>query len=133
MKLTERVTESARWFSDPSARVRHFSEFYHPQAVFHGYVRGSSLDLAQACNFYSTLWEAFPDFRVRILRAVEEPGMVAFHYSWEGTHKGAYAGFAPSNHQVHIVGMSFVRFEAQQVIERWNVSDSGVLVTQLRG
>lgn len=29
--------------------------------------------------------------------------------------------------------MSFVRFEGEQVIERWNISDSGSLLAQLGG
>ena len=133
MNLTQRVTESARLFSDPSARIRHLSDFYHPQAVFHGYVPDRSLDFAQAKRFYLYLWEAFPDFTVHILRAVEDQNMLALHYAWEATHKGMYAGFAASNNRVQVVGMSFVRFEAEQVIERWNVSDSGLFLSQLKG
>jgi predicted SnoaL-like aldol condensation-catalyzing enzyme len=133
MTFTERVTHSARLFSDPAARLQHFSDFYHPKAVFHGYAPSGSLDFAEAQKFYVALWNAFPDFQVRILRAVEEANMMAFHYTWEGTHQSMYAGTAPSGRRVRMAGMSFVRFEGRQVIERWNVSDSGHLMTQLKG
>ena len=131
--LADRLLQSAASFSDPAERMRHFADFYHPKAVFHGYVRDMSLDFLSARDFYAGLWSAFPDFRVRICHAVEDGEMIGFHYVWEGTHRGPFSGITPSNRQVRVEGMGLMRFEAQQVIERWNVSDSRSLMVQLRG
>lgn len=133
MTRVEQLKLSAALFSDPAERIRHFGTFYHSKAVFHGYARESSLDFESARKFYSALWSAFPDFQVQVLRELEDDDMVAFHYVWEGTHRGPFAGIPPSNRRVRVEGMSFVRFDGEQVIERWNISDSGSLLAQLGG
>lgn len=133
MTRVEQLKRSAALFSDPTERSRHFAAFYHSKAVFHGYARESSLDFESARKFYAALWSAFPDFQVQVLREIENSDMLAFHYVWEGTHLGPFEGIAPSNRRVRVEGMSFVRFEGEQVIERWNISDFGSLLRQLVG
>lgn len=127
----DRLTEAAARFSDPVTRMSQFSEFYHPEALFHGYVRDRALDFAAARDFYAALWSAFPDFHVEIVRAIENGPLVAFHFRWSGIHRGSFADIAATNRQVRTEGMSLLRFQGQQVIERWNVSDLRVLIDQL--
>src|SRR5438034_6074897 len=118
--------QAATRFSDPASRLSHFAEFYHHDAIFHGYASDGALDFTAAQKFYAHLWSAFPDFDVQIVRAIEDKPLIAFHYTWSGTHRGLFAGIPATGRAIRAEGMSFIRSQGSQVIERWNVSDSAI-------
>jgi hypothetical protein len=65
MTLKEQLLGSARLFSDALVRLQHFSELYHPKAMFHGYTPDCWLDFAAARSFYVATGRLFPTFMSR--------------------------------------------------------------------
>src|SRR5258708_2969756 len=106
--------QAAARFSEPASRIEHFAEFYHRDALFHGYSRDAAIDFLSARKFYAGLWSAFPDFKVQIVRAVESETLLAFHYAWSGTHRGTFLGAPPTDRHIRAEGMSFLRFQERR-------------------
>ncbi len=71
---------------------------------------------------------AFPDLRFFLEELVGEGSIVAARYHWEGTHRGAFLGIAPTNRRIAVRGMDFYRFEGGRLVEHWdNVDEFGML------
>ena len=55
-------------------------------------------------GFATTVRTAFPDFHMTIDDMVAEGDQVAAYLTWTGTHKGEFAGIAPTGKQLKISG-----------------------------
>ena len=75
-------------------------------------------------RLYRTVWEAIPDLTVSIGRAIADGDEVAVRYSWEGTH--AATGEAVSLES----GLTWYRFEAGEIVERWVPSGTGAAIRE---
>ncbi len=97
-----------------------YLELYHPDAQLHfvppGLPRGREgsriRDLA--------LLAAFPDAQVIFDDWVIEKDTVAARFRFNGTHRGEFMGLAPTNKRVSVPGLTIMRFQGDQVIERWS-------------
>jgi predicted ester cyclase len=118
-------------FNDPPNRERYF-DLYANDVVLLGFPPGLPAGVAGVKAFFHGFWEAFPDARLRGEDVVVgENGRVAIRYSIEGTHRGAFAGLAPTGKKVTVNGQTIVRFVDGKVSERWNAADMLGLMQQL--
>ncbi len=77
------------------------------------------------------LRSAFPDRRVSVDRLVQNETDVAMAYTIHGTHKGEFAGIAPTGKAMTARGVQVARFENGLIVERWGSSDELGILKQL--
>ncbi len=77
------------------------------------------------------LRSAFPDLNMKIDYMVVEGDMVAYLYSYQGTHKGEYMGIAPTDKQISIEAAAFTRFADGKQVEGWAFANPLILFQQL--
>ena len=74
---------------------------------------------------------ALGDFRVTVENIVAEGDKVALHLTWGGTHKGEFAGIAPTGKQATMTVINIYRVEGGKIAEQWAVADMLGLMQQL--
>jgi predicted ester cyclase len=73
----------------------------------------------------------FPDLRVSVEQIVVEGEFVAARLVSSGTHRGAFAGVAPTGRFVHWDGFVLCRFEHGRIVQQWTRFDMVGLLRQL--
>ena len=74
---------------------------------------------------------AFPDVRFTLEALIAEGDRVVFHCTLRGTHRGPFAGHAPTGRAFVIGLIDIVRIEESQFVEHWGGPDSYALHQQL--
>jgi predicted ester cyclase len=77
------------------------------------------------------LRSAFPDLYMKIGHIVAEGDMVAYLFTYQGTHKGEYIGIEPTGKQISIEAAAFTRFVNGKQVEGWSFANPLVLFQQL--
>lgn len=103
---------------------------YRPDVTLHGFPEGV-VDAATLGDFFAGLWDALPDARVTLVRALEEGDELAALLTISGTHEGELMGAPASHRSVSFDAMTIVRFDAGKIAERWNVADFLTLLQQV--
>ena len=62
------------------------------------------------------LISGFPDIRFTIHELLAEKAQVAVYWTWEGTHRGVFAGIPATNKPVRQEGMVMYRFKAGKAV-----------------
>lgn len=74
------------------------------------------------------LRRAFPDLQFTIQDMVTEGSRVVVRWTWQGTHRGPFAGTAPTGRLVSNDGIAIYRIEGGKIAEAWSQMDRlGVL------
>ena len=81
--------------------------------------------------FFAMLREAFPDIRLSVEHMIAHEDAVAIAYRIEGTHRGTFAGVAPTGKRVSARGMQIARYENGMMVERWGSSDGLGMLEQI--
>ena len=102
---------------------------YAEDAVMHDY--GVEPGLAHIRQFYQGFLGAFPDGHVAVEDLVAEGDKVTCRYTFTGTHQGPLMGIPPTGKAVTIGGISILRFDREQCVERWSQTDFLGLMQQL--
>ncbi len=80
-------------------------------------------------HFFAGMRAAFPDLKVTVDHLVSTDTDIGMAYTISGTHKGIFAGIAPTNVSISARGMQIARFEGGKIVERWGSSDElGILL-----
>jgi predicted ester cyclase len=66
----------------------------------------------------------FPDLRFDIEELVESGDRVAVRAQLRGTHEGEWRGHAPTGRRMDVDVMGFFRFDADCLVEIWEVDDA---------
>lgn len=74
---------------------------------------------------------AFPDFRATVEDALATDDTVAFRLTMGGTHRGTFAGVAPTGRVVAYSAIGFVRVAGGKIAERWLQIDATGLLRQM--
>jgi predicted ester cyclase len=82
---------------------------------------------------YAALLAAFPDARIVGERLVAEGEWVAYHLEVRGTHRGAWAGVAPTGEEVTWVVDGMYRLADGLVVEGFGQADLGERLARLAG
>ncbi len=92
---------------------------------------GSPGGLEGAKRLYALLHAAFPDLEVEILRLVAEADRVALHSRWQGTHRGEFAGLAPSGRRFAFENLELLRLRRGLITEHWSLLNHAQLLLYL--
>jgi predicted ester cyclase len=77
------------------------------------------------------LREGFPDMRLASEDLIASGEKVANRYTFYGTHKGQYAGIAPTNKLVISPGIVINLFQGGKCIETWQSADAFGFLSQI--
>jgi steroid delta-isomerase-like uncharacterized protein len=123
------LREAVAAFNDPASRDRYL-DLYAPDVVLHGYP--SAVDGRDgARSFYSELWHAFPDARVKLEETIASDDRVAARYTLTGIQAQDVHGAPLSNPAAKIEGMTWLHFRDGQVVEVWQASDTPNMLARL--
>jgi predicted ester cyclase len=76
----------------------------------------------------SPLRQGFPDLHFTIQDMVVEGSLVVVRWTSKGTHRGVFAGVAPTGREVYNEGIGIYRVEDGKIVETWSQVDRlGVL------
>jgi steroid delta-isomerase-like uncharacterized protein len=92
---------------------------------------GRHLDRRGLEQILETTVTAFPDFRVEIVRWIVDGDTVVTEEVMSGTHRGAFAGLAPTNRKVRLPMMHLTRVCDGLIIERIAYHDTAGILRQL--
>jgi steroid delta-isomerase-like uncharacterized protein len=67
--------------------------------------------------------QGFPDLHFTIEDTVVEGSRVAVRWTWKGTHRGPFAGIAPTGRQVSNEGITIYQIEDGKIVESWSQVD----------
>ena len=92
---------------------------------------GFTPDRDGARNLYRTLRAAFPDFHAEIHFQISDGDRVTTYKTYHGTHKGTFAGLAPTGRKVHFETVDVMRVRNGKITEHWGVANLLSLMQQL--
>ena len=94
---------------------------------------GHQLDLDGLGRMFVMSLAAFPDMRITVERWIEEGDTVVTEEVMEGTHKGPFAGLAPSGRRVRLPMAHVTRVSDGRIVERVAYHDTAGILRQLAG
>ncbi len=101
----------------------------HDQSVIANGLGPKPLDLEGLKQFYSGLWQAFPDIHITIEDMVEESDRVAWRLTVNGTHKSEFRGVPATGVKVEFAAQYIFRLHNGKIVERWtNLDRLGVMI-----
>jgi predicted ester cyclase len=74
---------------------------------------------------------AFPDLRLSIEEQVAEGDRVVTRVTFRGTHRGEFAGVAPTGREVAFAGTAVDRLADGKVVEMWHTANVHLLMQQI--
>jgi steroid delta-isomerase-like uncharacterized protein len=124
------VNRALAHFSDPATRDSYF-DLYSPNVVLRGY-DGVEPGLESAKGFYqNAIWAAFPDAAVEIEDYLESGDKCVARFVMTGTHRGPFNGVPATGKPIRMPGITIMRFEGSQCVERWSVADFAKVLAQI--
>lgn len=81
--------------------------------------------------FYERLTGSFSDMKFVIEDTLDADDKVVVRWSATMRHTGDKLGFRPSGKQIHITGITFVRFVNGQIVEGWDNWDKLAMLQQI--
>jgi steroid delta-isomerase-like uncharacterized protein len=76
---------------------------------------------------------SFPDWNERVDDIVAEGDRVVIRFTSTGTHRGEFAGIAPTGRKVQIQEVAIFRLANGKIVEQWGMPDIHGLLEQLGG
>ncbi len=124
---------AVRWMDEVwnQRREATVEELLHAEAVAHmegAEVRG----ISEFKSVRAALLAGFPDIHLTIEDTVAEGNQVAVRWQVTGTHRGEWLGLAPTQRTVAFRGVSWLRFEGDQIREGWDSWNLGALLQILQ-
>ena len=84
-------------------------------------------------EFVKGVWTAFPDFHLELLNCGEiEPGLVAIHWSLQGTNTGQRIEGPPTGRSVSLKGASIIRLQGDKIVSDQCYFDRAAFEEQLQ-
>ena len=74
---------------------------------------------------------SFPDLHGTVEDVLGDGDRVAGRVTWRGTHRGAFAGVAPTGKPVIFTVIHIVRFAGATIVEWWGVADVVAVLQQI--
>ena len=99
--------------------------------VFPSALPGVSPDLAGFKGMVASYREAFPDLKIEFKDQLAEGDKVASRVTIRGTHRGEFAGLAPSGKETEIEGFHIIEIRDGKIVEVRGMSDQLRLMRQI--
>lgn len=107
------------------------AEFLSPDFKRHVSPTGPPLDLEAQVERLAGFRAAFPDITLTVEDVIVEGDRAAFRSTIRGTHRGDFAGLAPTGREVTVGLVDVVRIENGRFAEQWGGPDMADLMRQL--
>ncbi len=117
----------AAWNAGDLAR---YLELYDDRIRLHGYSE-APMGKAEVTAFYEGIFAALSDIVLEIHEVVEDGNGLGCRFTMHGTHTGEMAGIPPTGRRVSQPGLTILRFDGEQVVERYSVADFAGVVAQI--
>jgi steroid delta-isomerase-like uncharacterized protein len=92
---------------------------------------GRVMTLAGLARLLTDTATAFPDLQVRVERWVEQGDVIVTEEVMEGTHRGVFAGLAPTGRPVKLPICHVTRVVDGRIVERHAYHDTAGILRQL--
>jgi steroid delta-isomerase-like uncharacterized protein len=102
-----------------------------PNVVYHQAAGTDIRGLKNFKQFFSDMFNAFPDFHMTIDDIVAEGDKAVIRYTYTGTHKGAFMGIPATNKKVTGWTIQIDRFAGGKCVEAWERTDTLGFMQQL--
>ena len=131
-ELMRKMYEFTNTYEGNPARLRSVYETYAtPEYVYHHLFKGDMN--REGCIQYMTgALAAFPDAIYTVDDIMAEGDKVTIRYTMQATHKGSFAGFAPTGKKITAKGVEIDRIEEGKIAETWDFPDYLSLLRQMR-
>jgi steroid delta-isomerase-like uncharacterized protein len=103
-------------------------ELWAPDAVDHTF---GSQGVEGAKQFFTMLFQAFPDIHVEVHDVIAEGDLAAARVTHSGTHRGEFVGIPATGRQAQVGGVDFFRMQDGKQAEHWGGPDMASLLQQL--
>ena len=122
MMTNRQILETAiAAFCDPARRFAYL-DLYAENATLHGYA-GVGPGREGINRFYEAFWTSFPDAVVELQEVIEAGDRLVVRFELAGTHQGPFLGIAPTGKPFRTHGITILRFQNGQCVERWSAAD----------
>ena len=109
----------------------YISTLYAPNVNFHYFPPELPQGRAGAHLYYGAFLQGFPDAAFYLDDIVFEGDKLTLRYHLMATHLGEFNGIPATNTRISFNGITILRWEDGQVVERWNEADFMGLLQQL--
>lgn len=96
----------------------------------HGHA-GAGADLDQLKQSISSFRESFPDLRAEARHIVCEGDLISTWVTYEGTHRGQFAGVTGTGRQVKFAAWDLIRVDGDRIVEITQYCDVFTLMNQI--
>jgi predicted ester cyclase len=108
-----------------------FGEVFAENAIDHDPAEGQLPGLEGTKQYWRSLEESFPDFKLDVDVFEANDDYVTLAYRLSGTHRGKFMGYAPTGRHFEVRSLQVGRFENARMVERWGSTDVLGILTQL--
>ena len=119
------------WNKGKAATMTEIDEIFATNVVFHSSTDKDIYGLKEYKQYFSALYDAFPDIHWTLDDMVAEGEKVAVRYTLTGTHKGEFMGIPSTNKKVTFWGIGIDRFAGGKIVEEWARYDTLDFMQQL--
>jgi len=106
-------------------------ELISPSIVYHTAAGTDLRGLKDVKQFFSGMYDAFPDFHMTIDDIIAEEDKAVVRYTWTGTHKREFMGIPATNKKVTGWTIQIDRFVGGKMVEAWERMDTLSIMQQL--
>ena len=92
---------------------------------------GKEAKIDEIKRSFSDFRKSFPDMHIKIEDMVAEGDKVVTRFTLNGTHKGDFAGIAPTGKRISIGVIDIIRIADGKAVERWGIEDNLSMWQQL--
>ena len=103
-------------------KSRYF-DLHDDALITHGIPENFPTNKEGMMEYYTELWQAFPEAKFGFDHIIVEGNEAACMFSMTGIQKDDFMGIPPSNKQVRVDGMIIFRFKDSKIMERWEIID----------
>ena len=89
------------------------------------------MDKTAVRGFYEAIFAAFGAAAARVPRGALAGRTATIRFTMGGTHVGEFMGVPATGTEIALPGITILRFNGDQVIERWSQADMLGLLVQL--
>ena len=111
--------------------LKAIDKIFSSKFVNHHPAPGTKSDREGLKQFITGIHATFPDYRWNIEDIIAEGDKVVYRFTLHGTDTGGFMGMPPTGKHVVTEAIGIQRFAEGQVVERWNISDSLGMLSQL--
>jgi steroid delta-isomerase-like uncharacterized protein len=91
---------------------------------FRGSLGATAAGREEFLRYVEAVRSAFPDWHNRVEELIVAGDRVVARLTWTGTHRGEFAGIAPTGRVVEYVGAALFRTAGGRIAEAWVVGDT---------